>query len=378
MRRSNAPTLQDIATEAGVTAMTVSVVLNGSRSATRVSEATRLRIQEVASRLRYRPNAVARGLSRRRMDTIGVALTIDVTDINLYFLELLNGILEQCALKGQNTTVFSVSDWSDEQRILQFCDGRVDGVILISPRLSPGLAAALQERTPFVTIHSDDTLPNTVNLDLDNEAASFAAVSYLIERGHRRIMHLAGELERRLTQKRLRGYSRALEAFGIDYDETLVVHSRYSQAAGLETMRALLGSDRLSLLPTAIFCANDALAFGCMDALAEFGVRVPADVSVMGFDDSLLARMTTPPLTTVRQPLREIGSRSVDLLLELTQDDKPYTVINPIPVDLARTELIDFTITLRDSVGQPPQSPVVPSGARPVSERSIREIRRYN
>src|SRR5579875_3451633 len=126
MRRGNAATLQDVAREAGVAAMTVSVVMNGARSATRVSDATRARIQEAAARLRYRPNAVARGLSRRRMDTIGVVTKMDLKEINLYFLEVLNGILEVAAQHGQNTTVFSVTDWQgDEKRLLQFCDSRV-------------------------------------------------------------------------------------------------------------------------------------------------------------------------------------------------------------------------------------------------------------
>src|SRR5438093_382131 len=121
-----AATLRDVAARAGVSAATVSVVLNNTRSGTRVSADTRNRILEVAEALRYRPNAAARGIKRQRMDTIGIVSMIDGVELNLYFLEVLNGILESASLRGLNSTVFSVADWQDEHRILGFCDGRVD------------------------------------------------------------------------------------------------------------------------------------------------------------------------------------------------------------------------------------------------------------
>ena len=135
MRRSNAPTLQDVAQKSGVTAMTVSVVLNGANSATRVSPATRARIIAAATELHYRPSGVARGLSRRRMDIIGIVAIVSHAERNLYFLEILTSILEAAARQGQNTTVFSIKDWeADESRILQLCDGRVDGMIFVAPQ----------------------------------------------------------------------------------------------------------------------------------------------------------------------------------------------------------------------------------------------------
>ena len=290
MKRSNAPTLQDIANEAGVTAMTVSVVLNGSRSATRVSEATRLRIQELAARMRYRPNAVARGLSRRRMDTLGVVAIIDIGDVNLYFLELLNGILEECAVREQNTTVFAVKDWVDENRIMTFCDGRVDGIVFISPAMNPTFGAALQERTPFVTIHSHHPIPNTTNLDIDNEAAAYDMVQYLIDQGHRRIMHVSGGLKGAGAEQRINGYKRALSESGIPFVDRLLVHSQYTTFAARESLTAAIQQHGFEDFPTAIFCANDAIAIGCIEVLGEYGLSVPDDVSVAGFDDTLIAR----------------------------------------------------------------------------------------
>ena len=359
MKRSNAPTLQDIANEAGVTAMTVSVVLNGSRSATRVSDATRARIQEVAARMRYRPNAVARGLSRRRMDTLGVVATIDVGDVNLYFLELLNGILEECAIREQNTTVFAVKDWSDENRILQFCDGRVDGVIFISPALSPSFGGTLQERTPFVTIHSSTPIPSTTNLDIDNEAAAYHMVRYLIGLGHLRIMHVSGGTAASGSRERIAGYKRALLEAGIVFDPSLLVHSHYTSFAARVSFGTALKHHAFDVFPTAIFCANDAIAIGCMEVLTEYGLKVPDDISIAGFDDTLIARMTVPKLTTVRQPFRELGRRAVDILLEHTADSEdPYNVTVTEAAESPTVVFLDHTLQIRDSVGVPRITPI--------------------
>ena len=337
--------------------MTVSVVLNGSRSATRVSESTRLRIQELAAQMRYRPNAVARGLSRRRMDTLGVVAIIDIGDVNLYFLELLNGILEECAVREQNTTVFAIKDWTDENRILRFCDGRVDGVIFISPAINPSFGAMLQERTPFVTIHSPNSIPNTTNLDIDNEAAAYDMVQYLIAQGHRRIMHVSGGSRGSGADRRVAGYRRALTEAGIPFEPGLLVDSHYTVFAARDSLTEAIKNRAFEEFPTAIFCANDAIAIGCIEVLATYGLKVPEDVSVAGFDDTLVARMTTPKLTTVQQPLRALGRRAADLLLEHTGDpDKPYTILSSETENASHVEFLPHKLQVRDSVAQPRQT----------------------
>ena len=326
MRRSNAPTLQDVADQAGVTSMAASVVLNGARSSTRVSDTTRARIIDAAERLNYRRNAVALGLSRRQMDAIGVVSVIDVAsgldrnDLNLYFLELLNGILESAAQFGQNVTVFTIKSWQeDDERVLEFCDGRIDGLILIAPMLSTSLARQLPRLTPVVTIHSNHPAPHTHNLDVDNEAAGFMIVRHLIEQGHSRIMHITGGTKVTGARRRLEGYLRALDSAQIAVDERLIVDGNYSIWCGREKMNAWIQSGKE--LPTAIFCANDAIAYGCMEVLAAAGVAVPDRVSVAGFDDTLMARTMTPAVTTIRQPFREMGRRAVELQLQQIRTD---------------------------------------------------------
>lgn len=375
--------------------MTVSVVLNGARSATRVSEATRLRIQEAAARLHYRPNAVARGLSRRRMDAIGIVSSIinsdEDGDLNLYFLEILNGILEAAAKHGQNTTIFSIKDWcEDESKILQFCDGRVDGLIFVAPqRLSATFAEALQHHTPFVTMHANDILPRAYNLDVDNEGGAYKAVRYLIEQGHTRIAHFPGQLKFEGAQQRLSGYQRALAEAGIAFDHSLVLEGAYNKVSGSERAAQLLTEGRVNPLPTAVFCASDDIAAGCLDVFLSHGLRVPEDISLVGYDDVLTARMTTPPLTTVKQPFRGLGKRSVEMLMQqILNGIVPTVGATPTPEDSAlshkagdaetvsalageteadtgkpdapHTEVFDVELVVRGSVGPPTALPITP------------------
>jgi LacI family transcriptional regulator len=352
-----------VAREVGVAVMTVSVVLNGARSSTRVSEATRDKILEAAKRLRYRPNAVARGLSRRRMDTIGVVATIDGEDINLYFLELLNGILQGAAQHGQNTTVFSVTDWArDEQRLLHFCDGRVDGMIFISPRLSVSFLDTFSQRSPLVTIHGPARSPNLFCVDVDNENGGYIVTQHMIAHGHRRIGHIAGGLDREGSHERFEGYRRALEEAGIPFDPSLVTDSGYSMTTGRQMTAQLLERLKKEERPTAIFCASDAIASGCMEALAANGLQVPEDISVAGFDDLLLAKMTSPPLTTIRQPFRKMGNRAVELLLSQIQgvedpNEEIGTASGEEKAVQPHTEVFDVDLIVRGSVGPPPDGP---------------------
>ncbi len=369
MKRSTAATLEDVAREAWVSAMVASVVLNGARSSTRVSEKTRARILEAAARLHYRRNALALGLSRNRIDTIGVAATIDSSDVNLYFLEVLNGILGAAAEHGQSANVFSVFDWQrDQARLLEFCDGRIDGMILIGPHLDAAFAEALAHHTRFVTLHSNSALPNAYNLDVDNERGGYEATRHLLEQGHRRIAHFAANLDLVGAQQRLAGYRRALEEAGIAFEDSLVVPGQFNIDSGRQSMSALLERCASAPLPTAIFCASDAIAYGCMEVLTSHGIRIPDDISVVGFDDTMMARMTRPPLTTVCQPFRQMGRRAVELLLsQIHADEVPAAEENTpsalaAPGDDADSHTVIFAVELvvRESTGPPPKQPIVP------------------
>lgn len=330
-------TIKDIAREVGVSTTTVSVILNGARSATRVSESTRTRIEEAARQLGYRPNAAARGLLRQRMDTIGVAASIGASEMNLYFLEVFNGILGAAAHQDQNVTVFSIADWQDshdEERLRRLCDGRIDGLILIGPTFTEENAERLRRLTPCVTIHADKSLAGMWSLDVDDENGAYLAVRHLIDQGHRRIFHLTGTLESRGARDRLAGYRRAHAEAGLPVEESRILPGYFTRFSGRESGERLVAQRLLQPFPTAVFCASDAIAMGLIDALHDHAIRVPDDISVVGFDDTLDARMTTPQLTTIRQPFQKLGNLAVERLLTIRDGSLAQEGRDILPLEL--------------------------------------------
>lgn len=296
--------------------MAASATLNQARTSSRISAETKERIRQAAAKLKYRPNIAARALATRRMQTIGVAAVVDEGELNYYFLEVFNGILAAAAKHEQNTTVFSLHNWgTDAARLPGMCDGRIDGLILLAPTWTAP-ESVRSEHTPYVSIHANSILAGVANIESDEEQGAFELVSWLIAQGHRRIMHMAGPAGLTGAERRIRGYKRALASARITFDPALVVAGDFEAGVARAALRQWLRDHSGHLLPQAIFCANDSAAIGCMETLAELGLRVPEDVSVAGFDDTLIARIAIPQLTSVRQPLRAMGSKAVDLLLE--------------------------------------------------------------
>jgi len=313
--RKKAATLADVGREAGVSAMAASAVLNGARTTSRISDETRSRVLAAAERLRYRPDETARALATRRMNTIGIAATLLGSEPNLYFLELFNGVLQGAAAAGQNTTVFTLNGWGADaaQRISGFCDGRIDGLILVAPLLQADSSAWLPAHTPVVSIHANHPMQGVVNLEPDEEAGAFEIVSRLLALGHRRILHVGGPEGSTGADRRRDGYLRAHAVAGLQPPAGHVVREQLTFAAGRSAMNAWLDAHRGETLPEAVFACNDAMALGCIDALAARALSVPAQVSVVGFDDTLLAR--TSRLATVRQPLQMLGRQAAEILI---------------------------------------------------------------
>jgi DNA-binding LacI/PurR family transcriptional regulator len=289
------------------------------------------------------------------MDTIGVVAVTRGGDVNLYFLELLGSIVEAANEHRQNTTIFSIEDWAeDHSRMLRFCDGRVDGMILMAPYgFTEPMAEALRKRVPYVILHNDGPRLDVDNVDVDDEGGAYDMTKYLISLGHRSIAHFAGPTDRHGARRRLQGYRRALEEAGLPFDATLVVHGAYTDAAGRKLATEMLDSRGAGGLPTAIFCATDTIATGCMEVLSRSGVRIPDDISVTGFDGLLQSLMTMPPLTTIHQPLREMGKYAVEQLLFRVQEGSALT---------ARAESFDEHLGSRtpeavQTLAQPAPSP---------------------
>jgi LacI family transcriptional regulator len=341
-------TLADVGRAAGVSAMAASAVLNGARTSSRIAPPTRDRIRAAAARLHYRVNAAARALASRRIHTIGVAGVVDGEELDHYFLGVLSGILATAGRHDENTTVFTLHNWGDDTaRLHDWCDGRIDGMILMAPPLNPAAGRRLPAHTPFVALHANCPLANVVNIESDEETGAYEMTRYLIKRGHRHILHVTGTRGLIGAERRIQGFKRALDAAGLPFNRGLLVEASYTTAAGREALRRWLRGHPGRRLPHAIFCGNDGIAIGCIEALAEVGVRVPEDVSVAGFDDTLAARTTVPQLTTVRQPLGAMGSRAVEVLLDRIQHpDRPAAAPNPI--------VFPVEVIARASVGPPP------------------------
>lgn len=341
-------TLADVGRAAGVSAMAASAVLNSVKTSSRISADTRARILEAANKLQYRPNAAARALLHRRMNTIGIAAILDENELDHYFLALFNGVLAGATHFEQNTTVFGLHDWSnDTRRLDNVCDGRIDGLILFAPTFDEAVAKSLPKHTPFVTIHANTQLEGAVNIETDEETGAFQMVEHLIEHGHRRIMHIAGPEEFLGAARRLAGYRKALRKHRIKFDPELVVHSMFDSDHGYQGMKAWLKAHAGEAMPHAIFCANDGIAIGAMQALAEWGLRVPEDLSVAGFDDTLASRACVPQLTTVRQPLVEMGRKAAEILLTQIGTVKDG-VLPPSPL------VLPVEVVPRASVGSRP------------------------
>lgn len=313
-RRSQATTLADVGREAGVSEMVASAVLNKPKTSARFSAETRERVEAAAQRLRYRPNAAARALQHQRMNTVGVVATLLGDEPNLYFLEVFAGIIRAATAAGQTTTVFTLNEWHEaEQRIPSFCDGRIDGLIIVAPMFPNGGSAWLPSHTPLVSIHANQDLANVVNLESDDEAGAFAMVRHMLQLGHRRILHIAGPAGSRGADRRILGYRRAHGEAGVLVDEVNIVRAAFSYECGRRAMEDWLRQQRGQALPDAVFGANDAIALGAIHTLTARGLQVPGDISVVGYDNTVLARAAH--LATVSQPLRELGQRAVELLV---------------------------------------------------------------
>ncbi|MFB7251517.1 LacI family DNA-binding transcriptional regulator [Microbacterium sp. NPDC056234] len=302
------PTITDVALAAGVSVATVSKAINGRDG---VSAATLSHVLGVVAELGYESSLVATSMRRGRTNVIGVL----VAEFEPFALQLLRGV--SAALQDTPYDVLAYAGsvsagdhlgW--ERRSLSRLGGTlIDGAILVTPTAMP-----TQASIPLVAVdpHTGPDGPATVSVA--NITGARAATEYLISLGHRRIAHLRGRTDLESAHQRERGYREALKDAGIPYDRALVAEGGYRAASATDGAHALLDlADR----PTAVFAANDLSAIEMMRVATESGLRIPDDLSVVGFDDIPEASAHTPQLTTVRQPLAEMGSAAVGMLLEM-------------------------------------------------------------
>jgi len=324
----NHVTMRDVAREAGVSVNTVSRALAGKPD---VSPETRARVLEVAERLGYRPNKLARGLRSNKTFTLGVI----VTDIaNPFFAELVKGVEEAARGRGYSILLGDTGEdpAKEEAAIQVMMAERVDG-LLITPVQSSrqALEEVMDSGFPVVLMgryFPDLEAPFVVT---DDVHGAIMAVEHLIALGHEHIGHVAGPLHISSARDRLLGYRKALEAHGIPLRDDYVLQGAVTLEDGYIAGKKLL---KLNPLPTAVFAYSDFVAVGIMQAILEAGLRIPEDVSLVGYDDIVFSAYTKVPLTTIRIPKRKLGKEAVHLLISRLGNRRNIPSHKKLKVDL--------------------------------------------
>ncbi|MFE6620009.1 LacI family DNA-binding transcriptional regulator [Streptomyces sp. NPDC057740] len=313
-RRPGAPTLEEVAARAGVGRGTVSRVINNAAG---VKESTREAVQRAIQELGYVPNLAARSLAGRRTDAVALVLTEPDWRVfaEPFFSEIVGSLGDALTDTGMQLMLTLVRSDTERKRFLEYArGGRVDGVLLLSVHAGDRLPDMLAEaRLPTVMLGRRSGDEYVSYVDADNVGGARSAVSHLLARGRRAIATIAGPLDMYVAQCRLRGYQDALALAGLPYEESLVVEGDFTEESGRRAMVELL--ERHPEID-GVLAASDTTAVGALHALRAAGRRVPQDVAVIGFDDFPLAQRTEPRLTTVRQPLEEMGRAMIRLLLE--------------------------------------------------------------
>lgn len=304
-------TIKDVSREAGVSIKTVSRVVNNERY---VGAETRAKVAEVVARLNFRPSVAARSLAGGR--SFQIALICD-NPSPYYVYEMQSGIRDRCEADGVRMIAQPYARGSD--RLLDDIESlveatQIDGLILTPPVSDhPAVLDLLARRgVRFVRVSPGTQLDLAPSVFIDNRAAATTMTRHLLELGHRRIGFIAGDPGFATSGQRTAGYRDALSEAGLAEDAALIRHGRYDFASGAQEAEALL---TLPQPPTAIFAASDDMAAGVLTVAHRLGLSVPEALSVAGFDDTALAQYVWPPLTTIRQPTREMAHAAADLLL---------------------------------------------------------------
>jgi LacI family transcriptional regulator len=302
-------TIYDVAREANVSMATVSRVVNGNPN---VKPATRKKVVEVIERLGYRPNAVARGLASKKTTTVGVIIP-DIS--NIFFAELARGI-EDIATMYKYNIILSNSDQNTEKELhlLNTMLGKqVDGIVFMGGNITEEHVREFEmSPVPIVLAGTVEDSEKVPSVNIDYQAAAYDAVKELIDKGHKKVAYVSGPFHDKINNDaKLPGYKQALEEAGIPYNEDLVIEGDYTYDSGLEAWQRL---SELNDKPTAVFAGNDEMALGVVHGAQDEGVNIPEEAEIISFDNTRLALMVRPQLTSIVQPLYDIGAVAMRLL----------------------------------------------------------------
>ncbi len=308
-------TIKDVARLAGVSTTTVSHVINKTRF---VAETTQKKVKNAVEELNYAPSAVARSLKCNTTRTIGMLVT---QSSNPFFAEVVDGVESYCYRQGYTLILCNTGGIYEKQRdyIRMLAEKRVDGILVMCSDLTENLREMLDAHSSIPKVIMDWG-PESSQADkiIDNsEEGGYLATKYLLDNGHTYIACLTGHEEKVACIERVAGYKRALKEYGIEFKQERVLVGNF------ECDTAVLAADKILAMekrPTAVFCFNDLMALGLISRLQENGVRVPDDISVIGYDNIELSGYFSPPLTTVHQPKRRVGKTAFEILLQRIKD----------------------------------------------------------
>jgi DNA-binding LacI/PurR family transcriptional regulator len=331
---------QDVAKLAGVSRTTVSFVLNDVPGV-KISEETRLRVLEAARELDYYPTAAARSLASGRTRRIGLILGEGQRRLSAdaFLPSFLQGVTASVHQRGYFLMIQTAEDVPSHEAYAKLIrEQQVDGLILSGPRSDdPLLLKLAQERFPLI-LHGRLAGYDFPQVDVDNKAGGYKAVTHLIELGHHRIGFISNApLSYAGAEDRFAGYRQALAEYDIPVEDDLVRTATFLPETGHTAMEELLG---LAERPTAVFAASDVVALGAISAIHQAGLHIPTDMAVVGFDDIFLAAQAHPPLTTIRVPAYGLGWTAADILIALIEGDEDVSSVT------LETELV-----IRDSCG---------------------------
>ncbi|MEI5908842.1 catabolite control protein A [Bacillus spongiae] len=310
-------TIYDVAREANVSMATVSRVVNGNPN---VKPATRKKVLEVIERLGYRPNAVARGLASKKTTTVGVIIP-DIS--NIFFAELARGI-EDIATMYKYNIILSNSDQNKEKELhlLNTMLGKqVDGIVFMGGDITEEHVAEFERSpVPIVLAGSVEETKKVPSVNINYEIAAYDAVQSMIEKGHTEIAFVSGPFHDTINRLyKLEGYKRALSDAGLPFREEYIIEGDYTYDAGIDSWGKLSALDNK---PTAIIVGNDEMALGVVHGAQDNDVRIPEQLEIISFDNTRLALMVRPQLTSIVQPLYDIGAVAMRLLTKYMNKEK--------------------------------------------------------
>lgn len=333
-------TVQDVARAAGVSAMTVSRVMNGG---TNVRESTRKAVLTAVDQLNYRPNAAARSLAAGGAAQIGLLYANPSAG---YLSQFLIGALETARRAGSHLVLEACEDEgaaAQEEAVRQLIDAEVRGVVLPPPLSeSATVRAALAEAgIPWAAIAMGSQEAGTLNVRIDDFEAARAMTRHLIELGHREIGFIKGHPNQVASAERHRGFVAALTEAGIDPATARVEQGLFTYRSGLDAAERILEGPGM---PTAIFASNDDMAAATVGVAHRRGLQVPGDLSIVGFDDTAIATSIWPALTTIRQPISAMAAAAITMLLRRVRE-------RPGEIEAAEEEVLPYELVLRGSAG---------------------------